>query len=452
MHAESNLAVKQEGKQGSLFILALLAPLVGAASGLLGATFRLALDQVDLFRDTLIARAHEVRLVGFLFVVAASAGAVAIAAWLVRRFSPPASGSGIPHVEAVLTGELPPAPAQLIPVKFFGGLLAIGAGLALGREGPSVQMGAAIADLIGRICRLSWSDRQVLLAAGACGARDRVQCADCRRRFRARGTGAAVRCAHRHRRARSLGRGDRSGTHAARLCSGSRCRATGLCRYSSVAVFCCAGRVAGLVATFYNRTLLGAIHAAERLGPWPVELKAGVIGATVGILAWFAPGLVGGGDNITQHVLAGEAAVATIPLAFLLRFGLGAVSYAVPIPGGLFAPMLVLGAQLGMLFGASCGLAFPEFGIEPEQFAVVGMAAFFAGVVQAPVTGIVLVTEMTGGFTMFLPMLAACFSAMLVPTLLHSAPIYESLRARMVRRQQIEDLTRTAGARSGNSR
>jgi len=167
VHAESNLAVKQEGKQGSLFILALLAPLVGAASGLLGAFFRLALDQADLFRDMLIARAHEVRLVGFLFVVAASAGAVAIAAWLVRRFSPPASGSGIPHVEAVLTGELPPAPAQLIPVKFFGGLLAIGAGLALGREGPSVQMGAAIADLIGRICRLSWSDRQVLLAAGA---------------------------------------------------------------------------------------------------------------------------------------------------------------------------------------------------------------------------------------------------------------------------------------------
>jgi len=219
-----------------------------------------------------------------------------------------------------------------------------------------------------------------------------------------------------------------------------------------VAVFCCAGRVAGLVATFYNRTLLGAIRAAERLGRWPVELKSGVIGAAVGILAWFAPGLAGGGDQITQHVLAGEAAVATIPLAFLLRFGLGAVSYAVPIPGGLFAPMLVLGAQLGMLFGASCGLAFPEFDIDPEQFAVVGMAAFFAGVVQAPVTGIVLVTEMTGGFTMFLPMLAGCFSAMLVPTLLRSAPIYESLRTRMVRHQQIEDLTRTAGARSGNSR
>jgi CIC family chloride channel protein len=79
------------------------------------------------------------------------------------------------------------------------------------------------------------------------------------------------------------------------------------------------------------------------------------------------------------------------------------------------------------------------------------MAASFAGVVQAPVTGIVLVTEMTGGFTMFLPMLGACFSAMLLLNLLHSAPIYESLRERLVRHQQIQDLTRTASARSGNS-
>ena len=453
MHAESNLAVKQEGKQGSLFILALLAPLVGAASGLLGAFFRLALDQADLFRDMLIARAHEVRLVGFLFVVAASAGAVAIAAWLVRRFSPPASGSGIPHVEAVLTGELPPAPAQLIPVKFFGGLLAIGAGLALGREGPSVQMGAAIADLIGRICRLSWSDRQVLLAAGAgaglatafnapiAGAVFVLE--ELVRRFDARIAIVAL--------------GASAGAIAvARMLLGSApdfdVEPLAYAGIQAWPFFVMLGSVDGLVATFYNRTLLGAIHAAERLGPWPVELKAGVIGAAVGVLAWFAPGLVGGGDQITQHVLAGEAAVATIPLAFLLRFGLGAVSYAVPIPGGLFAPMLVLGAQLGMLFGASCGLAFPEFDIDPEQFAVVGMAAFFAGVVQAPVTGIVLVTEMTAGFALLLPMLGACFAAMLVANLLGNAPIYDSLRERTVRHQQLGDLTRTAGARSGNSR
>jgi CIC family chloride channel protein len=130
-----------------------------------------------------------------------------------------------------------------------------------------------------------------------------------------------------------------------------------------------------------------------------------------------------------------------IPLAFLLRFGLGAVSYAAATPGGLFAPMMVLGAQVGLVCGALCRTAFPDLGINPETFAVVGMAAFFTGVVQAPVTGIVLVIEMTAGFTMLLPMLGACFAAMLVPNLMRSAPIYESLRERVIPSQQ-----RRAGA------
>src|SRR5262249_13154859 len=99
-------------------------------------------------------------------------------------------------------------------------------------------------------------------------------------------------------------------------------------------------------------------------------------------------------------------------------------------PGGLFAPMLVLGAQLGLFFGILCRLTFPELGVQPVAFAVVGMAAFFTGVVRAPVTGIVLVIEMTAGFTMLLPMLAACFTAMLGRTLPGDQPISDSLRNR----------------------
>ena len=105
--------------------------------------------------------------------------------------------------------------------------------------------------------------------------------------------------------------------------------------------------------------------------------------------------------------------------------------------------MLVLGAQLGLLFGAGSAALFPGLGIPPQAFAVVGMAAFFTGVVQAPVTGIVLVIEMTAGFTMLLPMLGACFAAILVPNLLGSAPIYDSLRQRA---------TRTGDARAKNIR
>ena len=127
----------------SLLPLAAAALLVGAATGFVGAAFRICLDRVADLRSTFIERAHLEGAVGMVAVIAACAAATALAAWLVRRFAPRASGSGIPHTEAVLDGELPPAPYLLIPIKFIGGILAIGAGLALGREGPSVQMAQA---------------------------------------------------------------------------------------------------------------------------------------------------------------------------------------------------------------------------------------------------------------------------------------------------------------------
>jgi len=198
-------------------------------------------------------------------------------------------------------------------------------------------------------------------------------------------------------------------------------------------LFVLLGIAAGLAAALYNSLLLGTLAAMDRLSHWPVEMRAAVIGAAVGALAWFVPALVGGGDDITQRTLVDGATLSALSLAFLLRFGLGAISYAAATPGGLFAPMLVLGTQLGLFFGILCRIAFPGMAVDTTAFAVVGMAAFFTGVVQAPVTGIALVIEMTASFTMFLPMLAACFVAMLVPNLLGSAPIYESLRQRTAR-------------------
>jgi CIC family chloride channel protein len=421
-------------RYASLLMLALLAPVAGAASGLVGAIFRLTLEQADRFRDAVIAAGHDRGIAGFLLVASSCAAAVAIAAWLVRRFSPYASGSGIPHIEAALDEEVPPAPSGLIPVKFFGGVLAIGAGLALGREGPSVQMGAAIAHVVGKVSRRSWPDRRVLLAAGAgaglatafnspiAGAvfvlEELVRRFETRIAIAALGASAAAIAV-----ARAL-LGDAPDFTVEPLA------------YVGVQtwpLFVALGAAAGLAATLYNSALLRTLAVVDRLGRWPVELRAGAIGAAVGALAWFVPELVGGGDDITQRTLVGGAALTIIPLAFVLRFALGAVSYAAATPGGLFAPILVLGAQLGVLSGALCRLAFPDLNIDPIAFAVVGMAAFFTGVVQAPITGIVLVIEMTASFTMLLPMLGACFAAMLVPNLLHGAPIYESLQKRTTR-------------------
>ena len=440
MNLKPERARETAGQMRSLLVLALLAPIAGAAAGILGAVFRLTLARADRLRDSFVAWMHGQNIVGFLLVVIACASATAIAAWLVRRFSPVASGSGIPNVEAELEGKSPPAPFVLIPVKFLGGLLAIGAGLALGREGPSVQMGAGVAHLVGKIFKRDWADCRVLLAAGAgaglatafnapiAGAIFVLE--ELVRRFEPRIAIVALGASSTAIAVARLFLGDAPDFHVRVLAFPSN---------GTKLLFFVLGVLSGLAAIAYNHAILGAIAAADRLRRWPVELRAALIGAAVGTLAWFAPGLVGGGDPITQRTLEGVGTLAMIPLLYSLRFGLGAVSYAAATPGGLFAPLLVLGAQLGLFFGLGCQFLFSGLQIQPEAFAVVGMAAFFAGVVRAPLTGIVLVTEMTGNVTMLLPMMGGCFAAMLVTTVLRNPPIYDSLSQRTVETRRSED-------------
>jgi CIC family chloride channel protein len=199
--------------------------------------------------------------------------------------------------------------------------------------------------------------------------------------------------------------------------------------FGTVPIFLVLGAVIGLMGIAYNHMLLGALAAAERLGRrLSGDVRAATVGTAVGLLAWFGPSLVGGGDAITQHTLAGGQSMMLVIGVFVVRFALGPLSYAAGTPGGLFAPMLVLGAQGGLVLGTFFCRWFPYITERPAAFAVVGMAAFFTAVVRAPLTGIILVTEMTGSFTLLLPMLLACFAAMTVPTLLGDPPIYDSLR------------------------
>jgi CIC family chloride channel protein len=206
--------------------------------------------------------------------------------------------------------------------------------------------------------------------------------------------------------------------------------------FGTVPIYLVLGVVTGLLGIVYNRTLLSTLAAAERLRRWPVELRAALIGAAVGLVAWYAPGLVGSGEPLTQRTLTDTESIAVLALVYMLRFGLSVVSYAARTPGGLFAPMLVLGAHSGVLFGLFCTHWYPTVTLHPTALGIVGMAAFFTAVVRAPLTGIMLVTEMTAGFTLLLPMLAACFAAMAVPTMLRQAPIYEALGERIVNRHQ----------------
>ena len=200
--------------------------------------------------------------------------------------------------------------------------------------------------------------------------------------------------------------------------------------FATVPVHIVLGIVAGLAGAAYTRAILGSLAVADLARRFPVAVRAASIGGLVGLLAWFAPRLVGGGDAITQQTLLNHGALSAIALIFAVRFVLGPLSYAAGTPGGLFAPMLVLGAQIGVVFGRLCVQWFPDAAAPPTAYAVVGMTAFFTAVVRAPITGIALATEMTGCVNLLLPMLAACFGAMVVTNLLGIPPIYDLLRER----------------------
>jgi chloride channel protein, CIC family len=431
-----NEAAEHDSKdnQGSLIAIGLLAPVVGAIAGFVCAIFRLALEQADVLRNAAIDAAGNMPW-GILYVIGGCALAAAVAAWLVRQFSPQASGSGIPHVEAVLEEKLPQAPFRLIIIKFIGGLLSIGAGMALGREGPSVQMGAGLAHLVGKIFRRNWPECRVLLAAGAgaglatafnspiAGAIFVLE--ELVRRFEPRIAIAALGASAVAIAVARLFLGNAPDFTVPDLVAPAT---------MMLPLFLVLGLAAGLLAVLYNTSLLATLALADRMKRLPVELRAGIVGMAVGALAWCAPALVGGGDNLTQRTLMGGEAWLVLPIVFAIRLILGAFSYAAGTPGGLFAPMLVLGAQIGLFVGLGFALLLPDAGLQPEGFALVGMAAFFTGVVRAPLTGIVLVTEMTANVTLLLPMLGACFVAMLVPTLIGNAPIYTSLREITLRR------------------
>ena len=422
-----------ESGRFSLAKLALLSLLTGAVIGLLIGVFRVALAHMNTARTDTITWAHQWPVLGFVLVCGAVAAATALASWLVQRSGQPAAGSGIPHVEAVIEGKLPAAPLLLLPVKFVGGLLAIGFGLALGREGPSVQMGANLAQFAGKTFRLPTTDRIALFASGAgaglavafnaplAGAifvlEELVRRFDIRIAIAALGTScSAIAVA-------SLLLGHQPDFHVAGLPNPSSWTGP---------IFALLGILAGLAGVAYNRLIIQTCALFDGWTRWRPEVRALLVGALVGALAWFAPLMVGGGDTISQHALVGGIGLGALGIIFAVRFLLGPLSYAAGTPGGLFAPILALGACLGLGFGLLCPQVVADSGATPITFAIAGMAAFLNATVRAPVTGMILILEMTGAFNQALPMLWASFAAMAVPTLLGNAPIYDSMKARTI--------------------
>jgi CIC family chloride channel protein len=158
--------------------------------------------------------------------------------------------------------------------------------------------------------------------------------------------------------------------------------------------------------------------------------RAALIGAAVGLLAWFAPALVGTGEAMVQGVIDGKIALSMLALALLIRFFLGPLSLAAGTPGGYFTPSLLLGALSGAVFAELAGMFLPAAELpSTAAFALVGMAVALAAIAHAPFTGILLAMETTGAFIMALPMIVAVFGAIAMIRLLKSPVLTHGLEA-----------------------
>ena len=435
--ANTHSSESEEQEIRGIVAVTLVAAIAGIIVGIVGGAFAWLLSvwfERALALMAWLRRESSHAPVPGILIVAMIAALMAAAARLLVRFAPSAAGSGIQHVEAVMRGDAQPAPLRVLPAKFLGGLLAMSSGLLLGREGPTVQMAAVIGTSCASLFRLSTKDRTMLYTAVA-GAGLAVA-------FNAPMAGAAFVF-----------------EEVARTVSLRRVTVTLTAIGTSVFVFrmifgnspqfvvpdilltgvpelclmVLLGAVLGAGGAFYNRTVLFFLVAADRVRGVPPEIKAGAIGALVAMAGWIDLRWFGSGEIEVQSILGGKLALGSIAMLLVVRWILGPLSYAGGTPGGLFAPLLLLGASAGAVF-AGVSNVFAPGSAGQAAFAIVGMAALFAAVVRAPLTGVLLLVEMTQSVTLLAPLLLASVAAVLVASVLKSPPIYDTLRERMAGR------------------
>ncbi|MCF1709676.1 ClC family H(+)/Cl(-) exchange transporter [Tabrizicola sp. J26] len=418
----------RDNDRRGLLGLAVLSALAGMATGLVVAVFRLALYHAENLRARLTGSVGQD--LGPLPDMLVAGALIALALWLVRTFSPQSAGSGIPNVEATIEGELRPVGIRLLLVKFTGGLFAMSGGLALGREGPSVQMGSSLAHLTSRLFRVAWGDERILIAscagaglaaafnapiAGAVFVLEELV-----RRFETRIAVAALMASG----------GAIAVTRAVLGAAPDLPTEAVVQNLPTVHLsFLGLGLIAGLMAVLYSRMLIATVDRVERLS-WSPVLRGMIVGSGVGLLTWALPGLTGPGDALTLRALHAIEPLEWLPWLIAFRLLFSVASYAVGTPGGIFAPLLVLGAELGLVVGLGIEAVF-HLGYDPRAYAVAGMAALFSGVVRAPLTGMIIVVEMTALPQLMLPLMLASAAAMGVATAAGVPPIYTSLRDRL---------------------
>ncbi|MDB5340661.1 MAG: putative H(+)/Cl(-) exchange transporter ClcA [Planctomycetaceae bacterium] len=422
---------------------------VGLLTGVLAVAFRVCLDRGEEWRSHFLAWAATAGGLGIASLVVMACLVVGVSLWLIKAICPEASGSGIPHLRLVLSERGRLNWRRVIPVKFVSGWLAIAGGLCLGREGPTIQMGASLGAMWGESHLGKSADRRTLVVTGASAGLATA--------FNAPMAGILFSIEELH-----INLPESAFFAAMISCISSDLLARSILGQTpvlqatinqippleSLPFFIVLGILCGCLAWLFNHSLVFTTRHLTFQSFQPNLTKVLIAGSTLAMVGWYYPPLLGGGIDLSNRALTGEGTIAWLSAMLVLRFLMSIGSYAVGTAGGIFAPLLVLGGLLGLLTGEISQHLFPTAVPEPTAFAVVGMAAVFASVVRCPLTGIVLIIEMTGHYALILPLMVASFTAAITADELHVAPVYDALlESQLATTATPEAITESAGTR-----
>ncbi|AJJ10279.1 H(+)/Cl(-) exchange transporter ClcA [Yersinia rohdei] len=424
-------------------VILIMAAVVGAVTGLLGVAFDRGVDWITQQRLENLAKVADSAVLVWLLAFTMSALLAMVGYFLVRRFAPEAGGSGIPEIEGAMEEMRPVRWWRVIPVKFIGGLGTLGAGMVLGREGPMVQMGGNTGRMIVDIFRLrSPEARHSLLATGAAAGLSAA--------FNAPLAGILfvieeMRSQFRYSLVsiKAVFLGVITSTIVYRYFNGERAiidlGKLGDAPLNTLWLYLLLGIIFGAIGVIFNALIFRTQDIFMRIhgGDWrKLVLIGGLLGGMCGLLALIHGEAVGGGFSLIPIAAAGNYSIGMLLFIFIARVITTLLCFGSGAPGGIFAPMLALGTILGTAFGLSCAHFFPEYSIDAGTFAIAGMGALFAASVRAPLTGIVLVLEMTDNYQLILPMIVTCLGATLIAQFMGGQPLYAAILARTLEKQE----------------
>lgn len=402
---------------------------IGILSGAVTIFYRWLLGICENGRGQLIsffAKGPQ-RLVLWLFILAGVAWIVSI---LLKK-EPMISGSGIPQIEGEFHDKLKQHPLKVLVLKILGGSLSILGGLSLGREGPSIQLGGMGGLLVSDGFHREGEERRFLLL---CGASAGLSAA-----FNAPLAGVLFAVEEIYKTVSpsllfSVMVSSVSADYLSKLFFGTEpvflFPLTSQIPLEHYWLLLLLGVLVGVLGWVYNKTLLFSQKQFKKIKQPFLRLLIPFLLA--GVLGIFLPEVLGGGHSMIERLLQPQFLLSFGMLLLVAKFLFSVVSFGSGAPGGIFFPLLVLGAYIGTITGK---ISIGALGQSPEmlyQFTVLAMAGYFTAIVHAPLTGIILLCEMTGNFSNILPMCMVCIVSYIVTKRIGNKPIYDSLLERML--------------------